>query len=181
MNESEQIISGFLNEKGFIVSTYSKDEQRIKNNKTPDFKVYKEQQLIFYCEVKDIREDNRNYDNGGLKDNTYDIVSDCIHESYRQFLSVNKSHNVPNVLAICSKRHGIDFWDYKFTCEGGYKNNEGKFVPALKKVSEGRIKSEKTFIDLCIWYDYLKDVYSYMLYAKTKFFDPLRQYFSNEE
>lgn len=178
MNESEQKIYTSLSDKGFTVLTYTKDELR-NNIKTPDFRVYKDQQLVFFCEVKEIHEDNRNYDNGALKDNTYDIISECIHESYGQFLSVNKNHDVPNVLAICSKRHGIDILDYKLTCEGGFKTNDGKFVPAFKKVSEGRIKYERTFIDLCIWYDYMENAFSYMLYAKSKFIDQLRQYFSN--
>lgn len=117
MNEQEQIIYNFLHNKGITVLSYSKAELREYNKKTPDFKVYKGQQFIFYCEVKEIREDNRIYDNGVLKDNTYDIVSDCIHVSYGQFLSVNGNHNLSKVLAICSKRHGIDILDYKLTCE----------------------------------------------------------------
>lgn len=104
-------------------------------------------------------------------------MSDCIHKSYGQFFSVNKNHAIPNVLAICTKRHGIDVLDYKFTCEGGFHNNEGKFYPILMKVSEGKIKNEKTFIDLCIWYDYLTNQFSYMFYAKSKFYDLLQQHF----
>lgn len=52
MNESEKIISNFLEKEGFIVSRYSKDELRIKYKKTPDFKVYRGQQLVFFYELK---------------------------------------------------------------------------------------------------------------------------------
>lgn len=52
MNESERIISDFLAKKGLIISRYNKDEQRVRYYKTPDFKVYKEQQLIFSVKLK---------------------------------------------------------------------------------------------------------------------------------
>lgn len=179
MNESEKIFCLFLQKQGFEVCEFSKDEKRILGKKTPDFKVFLDKVLQFYCEVKEINEDERDYGNGTLKDNTYNIVSDCIYESYAQFKSVNENYSVPNILAIYSDRFGIDISDYKLTCEGGVYFNDNKFHPILKNVSEGKIKEKKEFIDLCIWYDKKKKDFSFICNANSKYKELLYNYFNS--
>jgi|GEM_PF-2491402 len=179
MIKSEETFYLFFESRGFKVSTFSKDEKRIKNKKTPDFKVLLDDILLFYCEVKEIQEDNRDYENGSLNDNTYDIISECINDSYKQFISVNEEHLVPNILAIYSNRHGTDILDYKYTCEGGFYSKE-RFYPILKKVSEGRIKEKKQLIDLCICYDKITETFNYMVYNDSKYRDMIYKYFSSK-
>ena len=78
LNDSEEIIARYFTEKGFIANRFNKGEMKAIG-KTPDFKVLKDNKLILYCEVKEINEDNREFKDGSEKDNTYNIVSECIN------------------------------------------------------------------------------------------------------
>jgi hypothetical protein len=174
---SEEKVAEFFMSYGFRVELFKKDEMRVIG-KTPDFKIYKDSTLVFYCEVKEINEDNRKYEDDIEKDNTYNIISDCINESYKQFTSTNSEHNVPNILAIYSRRMVIDILDFKITFEGGFHTEEGKFLPWVKDVSEGRIKNKKMFIDMCLWYDEDTDGYSISLNKTSIYYKTLEECFS---
>jgi hypothetical protein len=174
LNKSEDIIKEYFIKQGFEVERFSREE--MINRKTPDFKIIKDRQIVLFCEVKEINEDLRNSE-CGVKDNTYNIVSECINDSYKQFASVNPEHRLPNVLAIYSRRLGIDILDFKFTVEGGFQTEDDKFLPWLKNISEGRIKDRKKIIDMCFWYDEHKNEFKKMFSKESIFYNELKNMF----
>lgn len=156
MTEVEKLAKEYFEQLGFKIEGYAKNEMRIPDNKTPDFKVYRNDELVFYCEHKEIEEDKRNFNEENQytqKDNIYDIISYKINDAGKKFQSVNSNHKIPNVLFFYNNRpkSEADIVDCIFTHTGNFYTNSSKIIPAFKKISEGRIKEKKKLIDLYIW------------------------------
>lgn len=147
-NDDETMVSNFL--QGFELSPirYNKEELRTLG-KTPDFKVEREGKLVLFCEVKSVFGEDFE---GVRNDPTYNGIQNRIHESVKQFLSVNGSHDVPNILAIVNHKYGIDVIDLYSVLTGNFYTDKGEKIPLFMKYSHGRILKEKHEIDLYIWF-----------------------------
>lgn len=173
MNKSEAVLETYFRAFDYKPERFTKQEMKL--SKTPDFKIFIENCLTLYCEVKEINEDER--PDGVLHDNTYNIVSDCINESSKQFIAVNPDHTLPNILAIYSRRMGTDIQDFKFAFEGVLESDKGIRWPFLKHVSEGRIKDRKLEIDLCIWYDEFERTFKKCFRSDSLHYKKLKEFF----
>jgi len=146
--DDEDRVSEFL--EGFELNPlrYNKEEKR-SLGKTPDFKVENTGRLHLYCEVKSVVGDNFE---GSRNDPTYNGMQNRIHESVKQFRSVNPLHEIPNVLAFINHQHGTDIIDLYSVLTGNFYSEKGEKFPIFTKYSHGRILKEKHEIDLYLWF-----------------------------
>lgn len=160
--ESEQVVKDFLS--GYGLSSEKFDKNEIRNGKTPDFRVYFNDNLIFYCEVKNAQEDmwiNEKLKKatpgeivgGARTDPIFNRLSAHIHKARKQFEAVNKEENLPNVLAFYNEDQQSDFYDLLAVTTGNFFSEDGEVFPIYKKFSEGRIKADINKIHLFIWID----------------------------
>ena len=165
MDQDEKKVQGYLEDYGFVCERFSKEE--MKTEKTPDFKVVKNNEFLFYCEVKSVGEDrwlDNQLDNsppgtivGGLRnDPIYNRLTSDIHEAIKQFDNVNGCQEFPNVLAYVNHDELCGFQDLIAIMTGNFYSNDGNSHPIYKKFSDGRIKDEKNRIHLFIWIDDFK-------------------------
>lgn len=151
MDAGEIIVAEYLMDKGFRPERFSKSEQR--NGKTPDYRVFRDEEFAFFCEVKTIPLDTWW---GGLRnDPTFNRLSGDIHDAVKQFDAVNPKLEHPNVLAIVNQDFRTGFTDLVNVTTGCAITDEGAH-PIYRRFSEGRIKEEKSRIHLYVWLDNYK-------------------------
>ena len=148
MKHTEELVKNWLEESMLSPKRYTKEELR-SGLKTPDFKVYKRNNLIFYCEVKAVTEKRES-----KQDTTPNQLTADIHNAYKKFMACNPNRKYPNVLAFVNQKNtaGIDYLEDVLT--GHWFMDNGKAYPFYTKQSEGRIKNEKTEIDLFLWFEF---------------------------
>jgi hypothetical protein len=149
----ERLVIDFFHNRGFQCARFSKEE--MATGPTPDFRVYKNIEFRFFCEVKSIRKCDwlesmlevvppgtiveREQD-----DPTFNHIVKDIHQAVRQFDAVNPKLTYPNVLALVNNDPMI-------------MSGDVREVFLSKRYSGGRIKEEKTRIHLFLWIDALKN------------------------
>ncbi len=164
MIKDKKLVADFLESKGLRAEEFSKEERT--RSKTPDFRVFHEQDFAFFCEVKSLSKDDwldrllevvgpGTIVGGGRNDPTYNRVSKKIYEAVKQFDAVNQDLVHPSVLVFVNhdKHSGSrDLWS---VYEGDLITEDGHRYPIFRKFSEGRIMDKKRRIHLFIWIDYL--------------------------
>lgn len=115
MDLNEEKVKSYLERKGFTVERFSKEEMRAC--KTPDFRISRNGEFLFYCEVKsspaDKWPDEQLNDTpcklakGARNDPIFNRLTTDIYEAVKQFDAVNIDQKHPNVLALvnCHVRH----------------------------------------------------------------------------
>jgi len=182
MLKSEQVIENYIKSNGYRVERFSKKEMRIPDNKTPDFKVFKDEDLFFLCEVKKIEDFPIENYNGNIEiDKDEAKVLGLINKSCNQFLNVNPKHIVPNVLAIYNERLGSDILDFKFAFEGRWALKNGTFFSRGISDAYRRIERKKSNIDMCLWYDENSKKIAWMYLQNSIFSDRLKSLFSSDQ
>lgn len=172
---SEVETEKFLKKSGYEVQRFCKDEMRVQGKRTPDFKVYKNNELYFYCEVKQIEDFPLEKYNGEIEADKDELkILDLINNSCSQFLSVNPNHTIPNVLAFYNERLGTDILDFRFAFENRWTLKSGLFLQTKTKEAYKRVESKKNNIDMCLWYDKNSEKYSWMYNKDSKFENILR-------
>lgn len=162
---SEQIVKEFLEGKGLIVNRFSKKE--IREKKTPDYKIYHGDSLVFYCEVKESEKDTWLSEKlekaaadeivgGSRSDPIFNRLTTHIHKAKKQFESVNPSHETPNILAFYNADEGCGLNDLLGVVSGGFMSENGPIKGVYERYSEGRLKEDLEHIDLVIWLDKYK-------------------------
>lgn len=162
--QNEEIVFTYFIKIGLHPERFSKQEQA--NEKTPDFRVFKNATLKFYCEVKTISKDRWletqpkqeifkgvTVAEGCRRDPTFNRISDDIHNAVKQFYSVNPKNELPNVLAFVNHDTACNIGDLDSVFTGNFMANDGTKHPIYRNVSEGRIKNDKWQVDLFIWFD----------------------------
>jgi hypothetical protein len=119
--------------------------------KTPDFRVFKGDELSFYCEVKEIVKDE--WANGVRSDPIFNRLSDDIHAAAKQFVSVNPSQEYPNVLAFINNDKQCGYLDLIGVITGHLLLENNQSASIYLKYSEGRIVDDKFRIHLYLWFD----------------------------
>jgi hypothetical protein len=142
---------------------FPKSERR--QGKTPDFRVYKNNQLVAYLEVKSSF-DLMKYEyvgNGILEsaqrgDPTYNRISSAVERAVDQFDEVNPDCTVPNVMAIVNHDSSADHIDLCAVITGRIPCESGEAFVGWRHISEGRLRQRKLRIHLFIWCDYHDEV-----------------------
>lgn len=159
MTDGELIFKVLFEEKGYIVERFNK--HLIKQS--PDFKVFLNNQLLFYCEVKDIEDLNREYFETDKKiPDEVSIILQKVYDANKQFISINPQHKVPNILAFNCKRLGMDANDLHDAILGyaEYGNDELKLFRTHRGKVDERLKNNVPQIDVFIFYNSRIDRYS---------------------
>jgi hypothetical protein len=165
MDEDEAKVEQYFSIRGLSCSLFSKNEMR--NSKTPDFRVSKNDRFAFFCEVKTSKKDSWldeqlkkvrvGYIAGELrKDPIFNRITNDIYEASKQFDAVNPSQEFPNVLAIVNHDQQCGFNDLLAVLTGNFFADDGSMHPIYARFSEGRIKEKKDKIHLYIWIDEVK-------------------------
>src|SRR5260221_3956309 len=120
MPDSETVVDQFLVSYGLSTERFSKSER--KAGKTPDYKVFRERQLQFFCEVKNSKKDRWLDDlllesepgenvGGCRNDPVFNRLATHIHKARKQFDAVNPNADLPNVLAFHNAHEQARFLD----------------------------------------------------------------------
>jgi hypothetical protein len=163
--DGEARVQEYFTSAGLQVKHFRKSEMR--QGRTPDFRVFSNGDLAFYCEVKTAQEDEW-LDNqwatappltlvgGSRPDPTYNRVSKHIHSAVGQFDAVNPAMDHPNVLAIVNGDDGAGFTDLIQVLTGNAYCESGEAIPMFREYSEGRIREEKLRVHLYLWFNQWK-------------------------
>ncbi len=141
----------------------------MRKSKPPDFRIFREDRFILYCEAKHVQ-----YDEwldkqlatvkplelvGGLRsDPVFNRLSGHIHSAAQQFDAVNHEREFPNVLVFTNSDNHCGFPDLLGVLTGNFYAESGAVEPIYKNISEGRIREEKLMIDLSLWFDERKGI-----------------------
>jgi hypothetical protein len=109
MDPDEERVKAYLENHGLTVERFSKAETR--TGKTPDFRVFRNGEFLFYCEVKSSPKDKwldeQLYNaapgelvGGARNDPIFNRLTSDIHQAVKQFDAVNKQQKHPNILAL---------------------------------------------------------------------------------
>lgn len=135
-----------------------------QGRRTPDFRVFDDDELAFYCEVKTAQEDDwldkkladappLTLVGGGRLDSTYNRTSGHIHSATGQFDAVNPALVHANVLAIVNGDDMAGFTDLIQVLTGNAYCASGEVIPMFREYSEGRIREEKLRTHLHLWFN----------------------------
>lgn len=152
MNDHEMLVANELSKHGLRCEAFTKTE--MAQRKTPDFKVFRGDEFVFFCEVKEIAADQ--WQDGLRSDPTFNRLVDDIHTSVKQFDSVNQDCLYPNVLAFVNNDYMCGSLDMVGVLTGRLLLEGGGSTDIYRKYSEGRIKKEKNRIHLYLWFDSFK-------------------------
>jgi hypothetical protein len=151
MIDSESMASDFLAQYSLRAKRFSKQE--LRKGRTPDFRVFKDGALAFYCEVKELTADV----NEGLRsDPTFNNLTDDIHQAVKQFRAVNADGAVPNVLVTVNSRRECGFRDLLGVLTGYFFVGDGTADKIYSQYSEGRLKDDRLLVHLFLWLDRYK-------------------------
>ena len=160
--DGEARVCEYFTSRGLRVERFNKAE--MKQGRTPDFRVFANDEFAFYCEVKTAQEDewlDRQLDAappetlvGGLRpDPTYNRISNQIHSAVGQFDAVNPTMDHPNILAIVNGDDHAGFTDLIQVVTGNAYCESGEVIPMFREYSEGRIREEKLRVHLYLWFN----------------------------
>ncbi len=161
MKADEDRLSLYLENFELITKRFTKTEMRA--SKTPDFRVVRDGELIFFCEVKSSPPDRWLDEQleaapdeiaGGLRsDPIFNRLSTDIHTAVKQLDAVNSDQMYPNVLALVNHDDMCGFNDLLGVLTGNFYGDDGSKYPIYQQFAQGRIKDEKHRIHLFIWLD----------------------------
>jgi hypothetical protein len=165
MDPDEEKLKKYLEERGFTCERFSKEETR--TGKTPDFRVFRGGDFVFFCEVKSSPKDRwldkllegatpGEIVGGGRSDPIFNRLTADIHSAVKQFNAVNPDQKWPSVLALVNHDDMCGFNDLIGILTGNFYADDGNTHPIYKQFSEGRIRDEKGKIHLFIWLDDFK-------------------------
>jgi hypothetical protein len=145
---AEEIVCAALEVRGLRSERFLKSETRA-GRKTPDRRVYREQEFTFYLEIKEIEDVLKH----GIGDSILDRVAARIHDAVAQFDAVNPERIHPNVLAFVNRNPRCGALDLIEVVTGRRLLEGGETAPIGLRWSEGRIREEKWRVDLWLWFD----------------------------
>jgi hypothetical protein len=160
LSSDEAFVIGYWQNKGFQVTSFSKNE--MSDLKTPDFRLNRDGVEVAVCEVKSFQRDNwledqlKNSPSAGVvggtrNDPVFNRISNAIHTAFKQFESVNSDHRLLNFLFLLNHDTSARPEDLDRVLTGCENPRMGMFEPTCTQFSEGRIRAEKTKVDLYVW------------------------------
>jgi hypothetical protein len=162
METAELCAENYLKQHSLLPQRFSKEEQR--EGKTPDFRVFKQSDLVAYCEAKHVQRDEWLDEKlkkaeplelvGGMRpDPIFNRLTAHIHTAAKQFAAVNPNREYPNILFFQNSDKACKMADLLAVLKGNFYAEGGIVEPIYKAFSEGRIKDEKLTIDVYLWLD----------------------------
>jgi hypothetical protein len=162
INLAEQFAEAYWERNGLKAERFSAAE--IGRGKTPDFRIYKSDALVAYCEAKHVQHDDwldqklktakpLELVGGRRHDPIFNRIVGHIHKAYKQFTAVNPNREYPNVLVFMNSDMQCDNRDLVAVMTGNFYMEGGGAESIYTAYSEGRIKEEKFAIDLYLWFD----------------------------
>jgi hypothetical protein len=166
LSSDEALVNGYWQGQGFKVGSFGKSEMR--DLKTPDFRLSRDGVDLALCEVKSFQRDEWLENQmkgakpgeaaGGLRnDPIFNRISNAIHTAVKQFESVNSDHRLLNFLVLMNHDTSARSEDLDRVLTGFEDPRHGNFERTCEQFSDGRIREEKSKIDLYVWADILKD------------------------
>jgi len=167
MDAAEQFAADYLKQHALGAERFSKEEMRV--SKTPDFRVFRQTELVAYCEAKHVQYDDwldeqlrearpLQVVGGSRPDPIPNRLSAHIHKAAQQFAAVNPGHDYPNLLVFANADEHCTFHgDLIGVLTGNFYARGGAVEPIFEQFSNGRIREEKLAIDLYVWWDCWKD------------------------
>jgi len=160
--DGEARVQEYLTGTGLRVERFSKAEMR--KGRTPDFRVFADEALAFYCEVKTAQEDewlDKQLDaappltlvGGSRQDPKYNRISNYIHSAVKQLDAVNPAMDLPNVLAIVNGDDGAAFTHLIRVLTGNAYFESDEVISMFREYSEGRIREAKLRVHLYLWFN----------------------------
>jgi hypothetical protein len=162
LNQGEQAAADFFAKCGLYVQRFSKEE--IRRSKTPDFRVFRNNEFVMFCEAKHLQSDDWPYkrsDNaapaqieGGVRaDPIFNRLTNHVHEAVKRFASVNPKHEHPNTLFLANSDRVSDVLDLIAVLDGMFRAGSEVREPIYTRYSEGQIRKDKFTVDLFIWWN----------------------------
>jgi hypothetical protein len=131
--------------------------------KTPDFRAFKAENLVAFCEAKSPPDDwlDDQLDVaapmqlvGGLRnDPTFNRIARHVEKAASQFDAVNPGRTLPNILVFVNHDKASSYNDLRETLTGMFHADGGERFPTMTHISEGRLGEIKRRIDLYGWID----------------------------
>jgi hypothetical protein len=139
-------------------------KEKMCQSKTPDFRVYRGSEFVFFCEVKSAVEDEwldrqllsaptETLVGGVRQDPIYNRIENKIHQAVQQFDAVNPNQAHPNVLVLVNHDRHADRVDLEAVLAGSIPLQGGGRLRGFTNYSHGRIRDDKFRIHLYLWLD----------------------------
>lgn len=167
MNAAERFAEDCLKNLSLRPERFSK--QQMRSGKTPDFRVFKETDLVAYCEAKHVQHDDWLDDQlktapsltlvgGSRPDPVLNRLTGHIHKAAQQFIAVNPKRLYPNILVFANSDTVCTFHgDLIGVLTGNFYGASGVVEPIFNEYANGRIREEKMTIDAYVWWDCWKN------------------------
>lgn len=162
--ESEEIVASELATFGLNAERFSKDERRTNGKKTPDFKVYLNGALEFFCEVKEIIDTDplenhmgETSDGSGIAKQLLDSrspqnrIARKIEEAVDQFSSFDPDRRHMRVLAFVNRLDGTGPDDLHELLFGEQRTVSGGAFVTTPNFLRQRIERIRANIDMYWW------------------------------
>lgn len=168
--------------KSMIFEPHNLTVQRFSNAElnlgpTPDWRVYFDDKLVAYCEVKSPRDDwmSDQFKDaspgelvGGLRsDPIFNRLARHISKAVCQFDAVNHSRSVPNILVFVNHDEQANYCDLRETLTGYFFSDDGKRYPLNRRIAEQRLGNDRDLVDLYLWIDASKPKVSYRIFSRA--------------
>lgn len=143
--------------KGITLESYH--DAVLKRGKSPDFKLFKNGELVGFCEVKSPRDDfvfeRPAPGKFKIRENLpfYRKLGSHIKHAALQFDAVNPDHDRPNILAFVSHTPDIARRDLHATIAGLPAPEPGKRVFMLGRKMQEQVLDAARKVDLILWID----------------------------
>ena len=162
LSSDEAFALGYWKKKGFDVASFAKNEMR--DRKTPDFLLKRNDEEIALCEVKSFQKDAWLEEQlmesalgelvgGPRPDPIFNRISNAVHTAFQQFESVNPDHSLLNFLFLVNYDTSANSEDLDRVLTGYENPRMALFEPTCVHFCGGRIREEKYKIDLYVWFD----------------------------
>jgi hypothetical protein len=162
LNQGEQAAADFFAKCGLYLQRFSKEE--IRCGKTPDFRVFRNNEFVMFCEAKHLQCDDwldkpsENATSGEIVDGVradpiFNRLMNHVHEAVKRFASVNPKHEHPNTLFLANSHRVSDVLDLIAVLDGMFRVGSGVREPIYTRDSEGQIRKDKFTVDLFIWWN----------------------------
>jgi hypothetical protein len=181
--QDKQLVIKYFEKKGMDARPFPKTSA-VPN---PDFKVYTDESLFAYCELKSIMpyelEIPPNLPSGQIyidlrNDPAFNTIQNKIHQASKQLRSVNPDHDLPNIAFFINHHRYRGFQDLMLVITGQISPQHPILdIHYLKRLLE---KDDLSVIDFVIWMNSFANKIFYSYRSESPFGDILKEKISSK-